>query len=134
LLYYFKYANITRERLSPNPEGNHQKGVVTMSTETEMFFELQNIGNPPRMVRVIVWPMTRDQARVTFPYRPFSKYCESYFGGNQLLDDVALLLNGLAVRCKMCQAPTKKTYLVVGICPDCDGRTEHDGRSPHEPV
>ena len=75
-------------------------------------------------VKVIVRPMTKEEARVTFPYRPFTKYSESRFGGNELYDDTCLLLNSLAVRCKMCQAPTKKEFLCFEVWPDCDGSCE----------
>lgn len=70
-------------------------------------------------------PLTREEARELFPYRPYSKYAESRFGGNELADDVALLLNELAKRCQICLAPTRNEYLVDNLCPDCDGRSEY---------
>ena len=81
-------------------------------------------GNP---VRVIIKPMTLEEARRVFARRPFSKYAETMFGGNDLVDDACLLINGSAQRCKMCQAPTRNEYLEKGICPDCDGRSEYNG-------
>jgi len=80
-----------------------------------------------KQVRVIIEPMTLEEARKVFARRPFSKYAETMFGGNNLTDDACLLINGLAQRCKMCQAPTRNDYLEKGICPDCDGRTEYNG-------
>jgi len=76
-------------------------------------------------------PMTKEEARQAYPYRRYSKYAESRFGGNTYYDDECLLLNSLAGRCKMCQAPTKRKYGVNGICPDCDGRAELNGTNPH---
>lgn len=58
----------------------------------------------------------------------WSKYAESQFGGNNLYDDVCLLLNGLATRCKRCKSPTKDDYLLDGLCPDCDGRAEQNAK------
>jgi hypothetical protein len=50
----------------------------------------------------------------------YSKYAETRWGGNELYDDVCLLLNDLAKRCKTCKAPTKNEYLDKdGNCPDC---------------
>ncbi len=85
-------------------------------------------------VWVAAHPMTRDQARQTYPYRPESKYSESRFGGNTLYDDVCLLLSGRASKCIMCQAPTQNKYLENRICPDCDGRSEYNGKNPHLPI
>jgi len=85
-----------------------------------------------REVTIIIEPLTSSEAREMYPYRPFDKYSESRFGGNNLFDDTALLLNGLAARCEMCQAPTKKEYLAPN-CPDCDGRSEYHGTNPREP-
>jgi hypothetical protein len=80
-------------------------------------------------VTIVVKPLTQSEAREMFPYRPYNKYTESRFGGNNLYDDVCLLLNGLAERCPMCQAPTKNDYLNPN-CPDCDGRSERNGTDP----
>ena len=80
-----------------------------------------------KQVRVIIEPMALEEARKVFARRPFSKYAETIFGGNNLADDTCLLINGSAQRCKMCQAPTINKYLERGICPDCDGRTEYNG-------
>ncbi len=68
-----------------------------------------------------------------FPYRPHSKYSESRFGGNELTDDIALLLNENATRCEMCTAPPRNEYLIQKVCPDCDGRSEYNGTSPRNP-
>lgn len=76
-------------------------------------------------VRVIIEPMTRAQARQIFPYRPFSKFAESRFGGGPGNSDKKLLRSGEAIRCKMCRAPTLIGFLAGGICPDCDGRYEY---------
>jgi len=86
-----------------------------------------------KVAQVAVKPMTLEQARLAYPYRRYSKYAESRFGGDGLYDDVCLVINGLAVRCKMCQAPTRKKHLEEGICPDCDGRAEYNYMSPHRP-
>lgn len=83
------------------------------------------------IVKVITRPITKKESRKIFPYRPFSRYAESLFGGDQLVDDEALILNGLAVPCKMCGAATRKDYLVFETCPDCDGRSEVNGKDPH---
>ena len=95
-------------------------------------FERRSIKGGKRTVQVAVVPMTQDEAREAYPYRPFSKYAESRFGGGEIVDDYCLLLNGLAQRCSMCDAPTKKEYLNLGICPDCDGRSEFNGVDPHQ--
>ena len=87
-------------------------------------------GESQKEVTVVVFPMTVEESRIMFPYRPRSNYAESMFGGNNLVDDTALLLNGLAKRCKMCKAPTKLKYLDESSCPDCDGRSEYNGRNP----
>ena len=99
------------------------------------FFQEQKVDAGPGtrqcMAKVAVKPMTLEQGKRAYPYRPYSKYATSRWGGNTLVDDVCLVINGLAVRCKMCQAPTKKQYLEEGTCPDCDGRAEYSGHSPH---
>ena len=84
-----------------------------------------------KKVKVVIKPMTQEQARQLFPYRPFSKYAESRWGGDTLYDDVCMVINGLATRCKMCRAPTKNQYLENGVCPDRDGRSEFLGYDPH---
>ncbi len=96
----------------------------------EEFFELRKVEGVE--VKVVTRPMTLEEARQVYPYRPFSKYAESRFGGNNLTDDFALLLGGNAVRCLMCQAPTKVEYLRDKVCPDCDGRSQLKGKDPHE--
>lgn len=83
------------------------------------------------IVKVIIRPLTKEESRKIFPYRPFSRYAESRFGGNRYADDTALVLNGYAVPCKMCGAATRKEYLLTGECPDCDGRSEAGGKDPH---
>jgi len=98
-----------------------------MTEDTKVpFFEVRD------GVKVIVRPMTGDEARVIFPYRPLSKTVESNFGGDQDYDDICMLINRIAMRCKMCQAPTKKEHLENGTCPDCDGRSERSGTDPHK--
>ncbi|MFH1173118.1 MAG: hypothetical protein V1692_01145 [bacterium] len=91
-----------------------------------------------KTIKVIIKPMTKEQAREVFPYRKKrsfknAEYSESRFGGgNNLADDIALLLGGNSVRCEMCIAPTLKTYLKNGTCPDCDGRSQYNGTDPHQ--
>ena len=77
-----------------------------------------------KKVKVIIRQMTKEEARKVFPYRPYSKYSESRFGGNSLCDDISLLVGGDATRCKMCKAPTLNKYIIGCVCPDCDGRSE----------
>ena len=84
-------------------------------------------------VTVVVSKLTQEEAREMFPYRPYNKYSESRFGGNTLYDDECLLITGLAKRCPMCRAPTKKEYL-NSSCPDCDGRSEYNGEDPRKPI
>lgn len=115
-------------------EQKTKKGKVEMpDQETQTaFFEIREVGkNPKKRAKVIIQPMNQEQARKVYPYRPHNKYSESRFGGDTLVDDVALLLNGLAARCCMCQAPTKIEYLKDQACPDCDGRSECNGTDPH---
>ena len=83
---------------------------------------------------VVIKPLTQEEARKMYHYRPFSKYSESRFGGNNLFDDFCLILNGDAKRCNMCIAPTVKKYLIEDTCPDCDGRSEYNGTNPRTPV
>lgn len=85
-----------------------------------------------KKVRIVVRSMTKEEARRVFPYRPFSKYAESRFGGNIFVDDILLLINSNGKRCSMCSAPTKNDYLIRDICPDCDGRSELNGGSPRK--
>jgi hypothetical protein len=87
-----------------------------------------------RTVKVIIRPMTKEEARIEFPYRPFSKYSESRFGGDSLFDDTALLVSGEAKRCKMCRATTKLVRLKDGVCPDCDGCSECYGLDPRRVI
>lgn len=99
------------------------------------FFEEQNVEDDSgqrKKVKVVIKPMTEKQARQLFPYRSFSKYSESRWGENELYDDVCLVLNGLAFRCKICRAPTQKKLLENGVCPDCDGRAEFSGYNPYQ--
>ena len=83
-----------------------------------------------KQVMVIIQPMTLEEAHKVFARRPFSKYAETMFGGNNLTDDACLLINGSAQRCKMCQVPTRREFLDKGACPDCDGRSEYNGANP----
>ncbi len=83
-----------------------------------------------RTVTVVIIPLTEKEARRIFLYRPHNKYSESRFGGNNLGDDTYLLLNEFGKRCKMCTASTKKEYLKEDTCPDCDGRSEYNGKDP----
>jgi len=63
-------------------------------------------------VTVVTEPITTEEAREMFPYRPYSKHSESCFGGNNMTDDSYLLLNGHAQRCRMCRVTTRIGYLV----------------------
>lgn len=94
--------------------------------------EKRIIGNSKKMeVTIVTKPLTKKEAREMFPYRPHSRYSESRFGdGNTISDDFALLLNGKSKRCGMCQAPTRTEYLINKACPDCDGRSEYNGKNP----
>ncbi len=85
-----------------------------------------------KKIGVVIKPMTKEEARFIFPYRPFSEYAESRFGGNCYADDTCLFLNENATRCKMCAAPTRNEFLVDKTCPDCDGRSELNGKNPRE--
>ncbi len=98
------------------------------------FFEIREVGKKGKKAKVILRPMDKHLARVIFPYRPFNKYSETRFGGNHLMDDIALLLAEIATRCSMCNAPTKKEHIINGVCPDCDGRSEADGTDPHQKI
>jgi len=85
-------------------------------------------------ITILVNPLTKEETREMFPYRPNNTYSESRFGGNNMTDDTALLLGGDAKKCTMCLAPTYIKYLIKGICPDCDGRSEYNGKDPRESV
>lgn len=87
------------------------------------------VGKEKKEVTIVIESLTQNEARQMFPYRPFNKYSESRFGGDNLMDDIALLLNRHVKRCEMCQAPTKLKYLNPH-CPDCDGRSEYNGTGP----
>lgn len=87
-------------------------------------------------------PMSLEESRKLYPaIRPFlvkngNVIAESIFGGTkrsedgELIGDLALLKSGDGVPCRMCPAPTEKIYLVNGVCPDCDGRSETNGADP----
>jgi hypothetical protein len=81
-------------------------------------------------VHIVTEPLTKEEAREMYSSRPWNEYSESRFGGDNLTDDEALLLGGDALRCKMCSAPTRVSYLNEDICPDCDGRSEYNGENP----
>lgn len=48
------------------------------------------------------------------------------YGGDDTIDDVALLLNGLGKRCAGCDKPTRNKYLKNGKCPVCRGTTKQE--------
>ncbi|MEI6042590.1 MAG: hypothetical protein WCQ00_03430 [bacterium] len=96
------------------------------------FFEKQIVDE--REVLVATKPMTSEQAREIYPYRPFSKYSESGWSGNNQMDDSALLMNELAVLCKICRAATGKKFVLSGVCPDCNGRSERHANNPRKSV
>lgn len=88
-----------------------------------------------KIITVVISPMTKEEARAEYPYRPVYKGFESRFGSNNtMVDDRALLLSEAGKRCKMCRAATLKEYLIDGICPDCDGRSEYNGTDPRQKV
>ena len=92
-------------------------------------------GEKKKEVTVVAEFLTKEEAREMFSYRPYSKYSESRFGdGNTMSDDFTLLLNDKSKRCRMCQAPTRIEYLIDNNCPDCDGRSEYNGKDPRAPV
>lgn len=98
----------------------------------EEFFKVKEVDGEKCLVAVK--PMTREQARQAYPYRPYSKYAESRFGGNESFDDNFLIISEYGARCKMCQAPTKKEHLIDEICYDCNGYAEFNGMNPHKKV
>ncbi len=54
------------------------------------------------------------------------------YGGDEYMDDVALLLNRLAARCTGCKRVTKNKFLKEGRCPVCRGATHEEvGRRDH---
>lgn len=83
------------------------------------------------IVKVITRPLTKEESRKIFPYRPFNEHAESRFGGDDLADDEVLIKNRIAVPCKMCGAATRKGYIILETCPDCDGGSEVNGKDPH---
>lgn len=103
------------------------------------FFEEKEVVGELGRKKILVAkePMTQEQARLVYPYRPYNKYAESHWGGDTYYDDVCLLLNSLAKRCKMCHAPTKNKLLdKEGRCPDCNGDAHYSsgrtrGINPH---
>ncbi len=85
-------------------------------------------------VRVIIRPMTREQAREIFLYRPVKEgQAESKHCGYPLLLDSHELVKRHARPCKWCTALTLRIHLVSGSCPDCDGRSELSGFDPRKP-
>ena len=82
-------------------------------------------------VIVVTRPITKKESRETFPYRPYSKHAESQFGGNKYADDGKIVESGYGAPCSMCGAATRLVHLVNEVCPDCDGRSEANGRDPH---
>ena len=72
-----------------------RKELTSMNPEMQSFFETKKVNG--RNVLVAVVPMTMEQARQAYPYRPYSRYAESKFGGNTHYDDFAVLLNGFKV-------------------------------------
>ena len=100
----------------------------------DSYVEERIVGDDNKRVTVVIKPLTKEQAREMYPYRPNDKYSESQFGGDTYHDDICLLLNKLAVRCKMCEAPTrtKSNYLRDGVCPDCNGGAEYIGHDPRK--
>lgn len=106
---------------------------TSSQTDVSDFFETKRVGAFGKKVKIAIRPMTEEQARQAYPYRPYTKYAESRFGGDEICDDDSLLLDGDGTGCRMCQAVTKNEYLIDGVCPDCDGRSEYNGTDPHDP-
>lgn len=59
----------------------------------------------------------------------YSKYAESRWGGNVLVDDTALLLSGDGERCNSCRMVIRNEFLEAGLCPDCY-QVKHGEKSP----
>ncbi len=100
-------------------------------------FKLQEVSSGGK-VKVIIDPMTLDESRGQFPYRPFKENSESVWLINeQNLPEWLLILNGKAIRCGKCYAATEIRYLKYSsktlVCPDCDGRAEASGLDPRLP-
>ncbi|MDP1689355.1 MAG: hypothetical protein Q8L47_04495 [bacterium] len=51
------------------------------------------------------------------------KLTDNPYGGDELMDDIALLLNDMAKRCTTCKRVVRKKYLKerneFNYCPDC---------------
>ena len=87
-----------------------------------------------REVRRVRRPLTKEEEAALFPYRPYKPWARSRFGGNELYDDVCMLLGKQAKRCPHCGAATQKQYFGVHaqyfdptLCPDCSGLAEYQG-------
>ena len=80
-------------------------------------YDLKNGENMPTS-KVIRMPV--EYSRRAFN-RPASQYGESIWGGNHMVDDIAILLGGNGKRCDSCSAVTWFRYLSDGLCVDCRG-------------
>jgi len=82
-------------------------------------------------VNIILRPLTKEEGRRLFQYRPHSKFAESRWGGDWRLNDKKLVAQGKGTPCRMCEAVTHNEILLNGTCPDCDGRAEAGGKNPY---
>ncbi len=124
-----KPAEKVEEQLPP---GAPPKPKVTCPMPDHFEYQWKGKQPGPRWLLVAVKKMTKAEARVAYPYRPNNKYSESRFGGGNLMDDTAMLLNSTAKRCSMCEAPTKTHYLLEDKCPDCSGWAQISGIDPRQ--
>ncbi len=53
----------------------------------------------------------------------------SPWGGNELMDNFTLLLNGDGAKCHECRRVTRKCFLKSGLCPDCYSK-KYEKQSP----
>ena len=90
------------------------------------------INEKSKRVKVVAKKITKEEARIEFPYRPYSKYAESQWGGNYLCDDERMIRNNVSELCSMCHAPTRLSCITEGICLDCTGEAEFLDYDPRE--
>lgn len=111
------------------PKDVHQKQIALLEYCREGEEEING-----KKVKILTRRMEREDARKVFPYRPYSKYSESLFGGDERDDDIHLIVSMEATWCGLCNAPTRNQCLHDGICPDCERWAELEGvHLYHEP-
>jgi hypothetical protein len=59
-----------------------------------------------------VFDPAHDAPRISTPGNPWIEETD-------MMDTVALLLNGFAKRCTKCRRPARMKHLSNGLCPDC---------------